>query len=127
MTPVNIPKGYQAVMPYLMLENAAKFKDFVTQVFHGKITSEHLQPDSEKIMHSEVDINGSIIMFCDSTEKYQPHPAHLFVYVANADETYKKALQCGGVSVTEPANLDYGRSCGVEDPCRNVWWITSVS
>ena len=114
-------------MPYLMLENAPKFKDFVTQVFDGKITSEHLQPGSEKIMHSEVNINGSIIMFCDSTEKYQPHPAQMFVYVANADETYKKALQCGGASVTEPANQDYGRTCGVEDPCRNVWWITSVS
>jgi len=110
-----------------MLESTIKFKYFVSKVFDGKIMSEHFQPDSEKIRHSEVNVNGSIIMFCDSTEKFQAHPAHLFVYVADTDETYKKALDCGGVNVMEPADQDYGRSCGLENPCKNVWWITSVS
>lgn len=127
MSTVNIPNGHQTVMPYLMLDGAEKFKDFVTKVFDGKITSEHFQPDSKKIMHSEADINGSTIMYCDSTEKYAPHPANLFIYVSNADTTYHTALENGGKSVMEPADQDYGRSCGVTDPCGNVWWITSVS
>jgi len=126
MSTVQIPKGHQTVMPYLMLENASGFKDFVIKVLNGKIISSHSQPDSDLIMHSEVEIGGSIIMFCDSNEKWQAHPAHMFVYVENADETYKKALEEGGTSISEPADQEYGRSCGVADPCGNVWWITSV-
>ena len=127
MSTVNIPNGHQAVMPYLMLDGAAKFKDFVTKVFDGKIMSEHFQPDSEKIMHSEANINGSTVMFCDSNENYPPQPANMFIYVNDADATYQTALENGGLSVTEPANQEYGRSCGVTDPCGNVWWITSIS
>lgn len=126
MSAIQIPKGHQAVMPYLMLENAALFRDFVTKVLDGKITATHMQPDSDLIMHSEVEINGSTVMFCDSRKEWPAHPANMFVYVANADETYKTALLAGGISVMEPADQDYGRSCGVTDPCGNVWWITSV-
>jgi uncharacterized glyoxalase superfamily protein PhnB len=50
----------------------------------------------------------------------------MFVYVDNADEIYQKALQEGAVSIMEPADQSYGRSCGVEDPYGNTWWITSV-
>ena len=127
MSTVKIPNGHQAVMPYLMLDGAAKFKDFTINVFNGEIASTHYQPDNaEKIMHSEVVINGSTIMFCDSREEWPAHPANMFVYVANADETYEKALSEGATSILPPSDQDYGRSCGVTDPCGNVWWITSV-
>jgi uncharacterized glyoxalase superfamily protein PhnB len=128
MKTINMPDGHQTVMPYLMLDGAARFKNFVINVLDGKITSTHLRPEnSDLIMHSEVDINGSTIMFCDSREDWPAHPANMFVYVANADETYQKALSEGGISIMEPADQDYGRSCGVSDPCGNVWWITSVA
>ena len=127
MSEVKIPNGQQAVMPYLMLEDAFKFKNFVIAVFDGKITSEHKQPDSQNIKHAEVEISGSTIMFCDSQKDWPAHPANVFVYVHNADATYAKALKQGAASVMEPADQDYGRSCGVTDPCGNVWWITSIS
>lgn len=127
MSTVKIPNGHQAVMPYLMLDGAAKFRDFTINVFDGKITATHYQPDNaDKIMHSEVVIHGSTIMFCDSREEWPAHPANMFVYVTNADETYEKALSEGADSVLPPSDQDYGRSCGVSDPCGNVWWITSV-
>lgn len=127
MSTVNIPNGHQAVMPYLMLDGASKFQDFITAVFGATITSQHHQPDSQKIMHAEADIHGSRIMFCDSTDKYSPHPGQMFVYVNNADETYHKALEHGATGIMEPADQDYGRSCGVTDICGNVWWVTSVA
>lgn len=127
MSTVKIPNGHQTVMPYLMLDGAVQFKDFTTSVFGGQITSTHYQEDApEMIKHSEVRIGESTIMFCDSRPEWPAQPANMFVYVENADDTYKKALEQGGTSVMEPADQEYGRSCGVTDPCGNVWWITSV-
>jgi len=126
MNTVKIPNGHQAVMPYLILNGAGKFSEFVTGVLNGKITSIQKFENEDLIMHSEVEISGSSIMFCDSSEKWSANPANLFVYVNNADDIYKLALEKGGTSVMEPADQDYGRSCGIADPCGNVWWITSV-
>ena len=44
----------------------------------------------------------------------------------NLSAADEKALQAGATSVMPPADQDYGRSCGVKDPCGNTWWITSV-
>ena len=58
--------------------------------------------------------------------EWKPATANMFVYVDNADARYKKAIDAGSETVMEPADQDYGRSCGVTDPFGNVWWITSV-
>jgi PhnB protein len=127
MSNAKVPNGHQAVMPYLMLDGASKFKDFTTAVFGGIISATHYQEDNpQHIKHSEVTIGGSTIMFCDSRAEWPAQPANLFVYVEDADDSYQKALAAGGSSVMMPADQDYGRSCGVTDPCGNTWWITSV-
>ncbi|ACT95852.1 VOC family protein [Dyadobacter fermentans] len=127
MSTTKIPNGHQTIMPYLMLDGAPKFRDFTTTVFGGTIGATQYQEDHpEQIRHSEVRIGDSTIMFCDSRPEWPAQPANLFVYVDNADDTYQKALDAGGTSVMPPADQDYGRSCGVADPCGNTWWITSV-
>ena len=35
---MEIPKGHQAVMPYLMVEDAAKFIEFTKDVFDAELT-----------------------------------------------------------------------------------------
>jgi PhnB protein len=127
MSNVKVPNGHQTLMPYLMLAGAAKFKEFTINVFGGKIISTHLQEDNPNmIKHSEVKIGDSTIMFCDARAEWPAQPSNMFIYVENADDTYQKALSEGATKVMEPADQDYGRSCGVTDPCGNVWWITSV-
>jgi uncharacterized glyoxalase superfamily protein PhnB len=76
--------------------------------------------------HCEANINGCTIMFSNSRGKWKPATANMFVYVDDADETYKKAIDAGSTTVMPPADQVYGRSCGVADPFGNVWWITSV-
>ena len=122
---MNIPKGHQAVMPYLMLEDAAAFIDFIKNVFDADMTHESMRDGI--VGHSEAQIGGSTIMFSNSREAWKPATANMFVYVPDADETYKKAIAAGATSVMEIADQDYGRSGGVTDPHGNVWWITSVS
>ncbi len=121
------PQGYNSVMPYLIIKNALGFADFVTKVFDGQEIMEkrHLRNEGV-IMHSEVKIGDSIIMFADSTDEYPVVSASLFVYVADADETFHKALKNGAIVVNKMADQPYGRSGGVKDPFGNQWWITSV-
>lgn len=127
MSKTKIPNGHQTVMSYLMIDEAIKFKGFTTSVFSAEVIVMHYREDApEEIGHSEVRIGESTIMFCDSRVEWPALPASLFIYVHNADDTYKKAIEEGGTSVMEPMNQVYGRSCGVTDPCGNVWWITSV-
>ncbi|KAA9331771.1 VOC family protein [Adhaeribacter soli] len=125
MNKLNVPAGYQAVMPYLIVENATGFSRFLTTVFNATEKEKHMR-DEKTIMHAEAQIGGSVIMFADSTETWKPMSASMFVYVEDADETYKIALAEGSTSVMEPADQPYGRSCGVTDPFGNTWWITSV-
>lgn len=117
------------MMPYLMVKGASKFIDFAKKVFEAKLTTNmhKLREDKTTVMHSEITIGGSVIMFSDATEQWPVQTANLFVYVDNADATYKKAIESGATTVIELSNQDYGRSCGVTDPLGNVWWITSVN
>jgi len=122
---IKIPAGYQTVMPYIIIGNAAAFIEFTQKVFNAELLGKHMR-DETTIMHAEIKIGSSVIMFADSTEQYLPMPAGLFIYVDDADETYKSALDNGAIAVTELADQSYGRSGGVKDIFGNVWWITSL-
>lgn len=126
---MNIPKGHQTVMPYLMLHGALQFIDFTKKVFDSILVENmhKLGSDGSRVIHSEIMVGGSTIMFTDATEQWKEQTANLFVYVSNADETYKKALAAGATTVMDLSDQDYGRTCGVQDPFGNVWWITSVN
>lgn len=112
-------------MPYLMLEDAAGFIEFIKAVFGAEMLHQDVRGDI--VGHCEADINGGTIMFSNSRDEWKPATANMFVYVENADETYEKAVLNGAETVMPPADQDYGRSCGVTDPFGNVWWITAVA
>lgn len=123
---MNIPNGHQQFMPYLILEGAGEFKQFVSKVFGAVSANEHLRDDGVTIMHAEVKIGDCTIMFAEATEQWTSQTANLFIYVTDADESYATALEHNGISLMEPADQSYGRACGVKDPTGNTWWITSV-
>ncbi|HYW08111.1 MAG TPA: hypothetical protein VE913_14205, partial [Longimicrobium sp.] len=39
----------------------------------------------------------------DAVEGWPPVPSHVHLYVADVDEAYRRALECGGESVRPPA------------------------
>ena len=122
---LKIPENYQTVMPYLIVKDAAKFIAFMEKVFDADETHKSMR-DEHTIMHAEMMIGGSTIMFADSTEKFSVQTGGFFIYVDDADETFKKAIDAGATMVAEVADQSYGRSGGVQDPFGNVWWITSM-
>lgn len=125
---MELPKGHSTIIPYLMLDGAHSFIKFMKSVFGGEIREDVLKyrEDNKTIMHAEIIVGDSTIMFCETTEQWRPQPANLFIYVNSADETYSNAIKSGASSIMELRNQDYGRTCGVKDPFGNVWWITSL-
>ncbi|RZJ56138.1 MAG: VOC family protein [Flavobacterium sp.] len=122
---MKLPVGHQAIMPYLIVNGALQFIEFTKTVFDAKSNMQALREDGT-VMHSEVIIDGSTIMITDEIKDWPRQNANLFVYVPNADESFKKAKDAGATVVMELSDQDYGRTCGVKDPFGNVWWITSV-
>ncbi|HTM66582.1 MAG TPA: VOC family protein [Flavipsychrobacter sp.] len=121
---LNIPQGYQQVMPYLILKDPQRFIDFTARVFGAKGKTRQMKGD--KIGHAEILIGENCIMFGGSTEDWSVMTAGLFIYVEDADATYQKAMEAGAETVMELSDQGYGRTCGVKDPEGNTWWITSV-
>ena len=120
-----IPPNYQTIMPYLIIPDASGFITFTQKVFNAIETHKTMR-DEKIIMHGEIMIDDCTIMFADCTEMFKPRTAGMFLYVINADETYKKALELGATSIQKPSDQPYGRSCGILDAFGNTWWITSL-
>jgi PhnB protein len=123
---MNLPPGHQTIMPYLILKGASQFIDFTKKVFDAKNSNQQVLRDDGTVQHAEIIINDSTIMVTDEIKDWPQQNANLFVYVPNADQTYKKALENGATSLMGLSDQDYGRTCGVTDPFGNIWWITSV-
>lgn len=110
-------------MPYLMMEDASSFIEFIKKVFDANMTQESMRDGI--IGHCEAQIGGSTIMFSNSRGEWKPAMANMFVYVPDADDTFNKAVEAGSTTVMEMADQEYGRSGGFTDPFGNVWWVTS--
>ena len=121
---MNLPENNQTVMPYLILPNASSFISFMEKVFGANEILKHMRDDN-KIMHGEIMIGDSTIMFADTTEQFQTSTANLFIYVEDADQTIEKAKSEGAIVVKEITDEDYGRGGGIKDPFGNIWWITT--
>lgn len=125
MSLVHIPEGYNTVMPYLIINNANEFLKFTQEVF-GATEKMKVMRDETIIMHAEILIGESCIMFAGANDQFSVQNAGLYINVADADTTYQKALDASATSVMPPADQEYGRSGGVKDPSGNTWWITST-
>lgn len=121
----SIPDGYHSVQPYLLVKGAKGLLDFLKKAFNATETENMTGPDGT-VMHAEVKIGDSTIMVADAQGPWQPTTAAIYVYVADVDATYRKAVAAGGTSAMEPADQFYGdRHGGVKDPFGNFWWIAT--
>ena len=119
------PKGYHSVAPYVIVEGAAEFIQFLQNVFGAEKTETTFREDGA-IRHAEVLIGDSHIMISDASAQYPALACMLYVYVPNTDEVYRRAVAAGAVSIMEPADQFYGdRNAGVKDKWGLTWWIAT--
>jgi PhnB protein len=73
----------------------------------------------------EMRIGDSIVMV-SSDDVREPLPACLYVYVEDADRTYRKAVSAGAKAVEKPVDTPYGdRRAVVKDAWGNTWQIAT--
>ena len=111
--------GFRSVTPRLVTANAAALVDFLRKVFSA---TGALHPDRP----AEMRIGDSLLLVTPAGAR-APFPAFLYVYVADADETYRRALAAGAETLEAPLDTPYGdRRAMVRDPWGNVWQVAHV-
>jgi PhnB protein len=119
------PEGYSTVSPYLIVDGASRTIDFMTGVFDATEVRRFADP-SGRIMHAEVRLGDSVIMVGDAGENWPAIDAHVHLYVADVDATYRRALAAGATSVQEPVQKgDEDKRGGVKDAGGTTWWIAT--
>jgi PhnB protein len=112
------PEGWHTVTPRIVAHEAKQLVDFLKYVFGA--TGEYRQA-----VPSEVRIGDSVVMISDAGTR-RPMAAFLYVYVDDADGTYRRALDAGARSLEAPSVMPYGdRRCMVEDRWGNTWQIAT--
>ena len=76
---------------------------------------------------SEMLIGDSVVMIAEGGGVRQASSAFLYVYVANADTVYKRAVAAGATTIEAPTDMPYGdRRATVRDPWGNTWQIATL-
>jgi uncharacterized glyoxalase superfamily protein PhnB len=120
-----IREGFHTITPYLCVREVHELIDFVKKAFGAEGTIHGT--GSEGGLHSEYKIGDSIVMIGGGEAwRGTPMPASLHVYVENADDAYKRALEAGATSMYAPVDQDYGdREAGIKDLCGNHWFLST--
>jgi len=120
-----VPDGYHSITPYLKLPNSGRLVEFLKKAFDGVEKGRLSKPDGT-LLHAEVVIGDSLVMVHEAPGHWQPKPSTLYLYVGDVDAIYKRAIEAGAISVTEPTNMYYGDRVGcVTDVSGNDWWIAT--
>lgn len=120
-----IRAGFHTITPYILVNGAAKFIDFLKEAF-GAEEKGRVPAPSGKIMHAEVKLGNSMIEMSDGSEQFAPSPVALHYYVNDADATYARAIAAGATALYAMTDQDYGdREGGVKDPFGNSWFIAT--
>ena len=112
------PEGWHTVTPRIVVERAEQLVAFIKRVFGATGEYQSTRP-------SEMRIGDSIVMISDAGVR-NLMTAFLYVYVDDADATYRLALDAGARSIEEPLDTPYGdRRAMVEDAWGNTWQIAT--
>jgi uncharacterized glyoxalase superfamily protein PhnB len=126
-----IPEGFHTLTPSLTLDEAAKAIDWYKRAFGAEEMARSEGPDG-KIMHAELRIGDSRFMVSDAVmggkgpRGYGGSPASVWMYVADCDALWDRALAAGAQPVMPLADMFWGDRFGaVNDPFGYRWSIAT--
>ena len=112
--------GFHSVTPRMVVSDVAGQIAFLRAVFDAT-------GDAHVDRPAEIRIGDSVVLVTAAGDR-KVFPAFLYVYVADADAVYGRALAAGATSLEEPFDTPYGdRRAMVRDPFGNVWQIGHVA
>ncbi len=108
--------GFHTVTPRLVVSDVDAQVGFLRDVFDGTGVVDAGRP-------AEIRIGDSLVMVTAATER-QLFPAFLYVYVRDADDTYRRAIEAGAESLEAPVDTPYGdRRAMIRDLFGNIFQI----
>lgn len=132
-----IPKGYYTITPCFTYRDTKKAVEFYKRAFGAELIELFPNPNGKGTMHATLKIGNSIIMMGDemtnggeqcpkSAETVGSSPISLYVYVTDADKTFKQALAAGGKEMMPLADMFWGDRAGqIKDPFGYLWMIAT--
>lgn len=119
------PEGYTTVAPWVVTDDTGAFLDFVTEAFGGEELARVATEDG-LIGHGEIRVGDTVVLAFDRHADWPRMPSLLRVFVADADQTFARAVAAGSHVVTALADSAFGQRGGrVRDPLGNIWWVVS--
>jgi PhnB protein len=125
-TTVNpVRKGFRTITPYLQVMEVEEVIQFVKQAFGGEELFR--SQGGAGGIHTEIKVGESMLMIGGGGTWQGPaRPAGLLIYVDDADESYRRAMEAGATSIHEAVTQPYGdREGSVADAAGNNWYITT--
>jgi PhnB protein len=128
-----IPAGYHSLTAHLCIDGAARYIDFLKNAF-GAVEISRSPGPGGKLMHAQVRIGDSLLMFNDDFGgqfglpplAQGRLPFHLNLYVPDADATWAQALAAGCEATMPLADQFWGDRYGqVRDPFGISWAIAT--
>jgi PhnB protein len=113
-----LPSGWHSITARIIVEDAAAYVSFLRRAFGATGETAEGRP-------FEMTIGDSIVMV-SSTQTRERTYAFFYLYVPDADATYKRALAAGAKSIEGPRDTPYGdRRAMISDPCGNDWQLAT--
>jgi PhnB protein len=111
-----MPAGMHTLTPRMVVSDLAGTVEFLRAALGGSGAAPAGRP-------AEIRIGDSLVMVSQAGER-DVFPAFLYVYVADADATYRRALLAGAETLEAPLDTPYGdRRAMVRDRAGNVFQI----
>jgi PhnB protein len=126
---------FPTFIPHIVVSNAAAAIEFYKAAFGAEELARHAAPNSEKVMHASLKINGGVLMLNDdfsnagcgkseTPEALGGSPVVLHLQVDDADAAWAKALAAGATVKYPLANQFWGDRYGqLSDPFGHYWSI----
>jgi len=122
-----IPDGFTTVTPSIVLKDCNKAIDFYKKALGAQELMRMPGPDG-KMMHAEIKVGNSHVMMNDeimgskSAETLGASPVTFYLYVEDADSSFKKAIAAGCKEIMPVADMFWGDRMGaVSDPFGYKW------
>ena len=128
-----IPPGYHAVTPYLIVDGGVRALAWYAQAF-GARELMRLPMPNDKIGHAEIEIGDSRIMLADEAPEqnakappaFGGSPVSLHLYVDSVDTVSGQAIAAGATVKSRPEDKFYGdRMASVLDPFGHTWHLAT--
>jgi PhnB protein len=123
------------LIPHIVVSNAAAAIDFYKAAFGAVETARHVAPNSNKVMHAVLNINGGVLMMNDdfsesmgqksqTPEALGGSPVTFQLSVQDADAAWARALAAGAHVQIPLADQFWGARYGqLRDPFGHYWSV----